>query len=146
MLAVYNIGISNKKRRKMKHTNLTIWTKQEELKHIKRELANAKRRHKRQQTKLDAELTAEYEMVERYHKAGVDELRELTHTGEQDVAYDALKRIELAHKIAAKAMRTANIQKWMQKCEIDNAYENTMAEEIVELEKEIETLQNEEVA
>lgn len=32
-------------------------------------------------------------------------------------------------------MSTANIQKWMQKCEIDNAYENTMAEEIVELEK-----------
>jgi len=147
MLAVYNIGISNKKGENMKHTNLTIWTKQEELKHMKRELANAKRRHKRQQAKLDAELTAEYEMVENYHKAGIDELRELTHTGEQDVAYGgALKRIELAHKIAAKAMRTANIQKWMQKCEIDNAYENTIAEEIVELQKEIETLQNEEVA
>jgi hypothetical protein len=43
-------------------------------------------------------------------------------------------------------MRTANIQKWMQKCEIDYAYENTMAKEIVELQKEIETLQNEEVA
>jgi hypothetical protein len=146
MLAVYNIGISNKKGENMKHTNLTIWTKQEELKHIKRELANAKRRHKRQQTKLDAELTAEYQMVENYHKAGVNELRELTHTGEQDVVYDALRKIELAHKIAAKAMRTANIQKWMQKCEIDNAYENTMAKEIVELQKEIETLQNEEVA
>ena len=146
MLAVYNIGISNKKGEKMKHTNMTIWTKQEELKHIKRELANAKRRHKRQQTKLDAELTAEYQMVENYHKAGVNELRELAHTGEQDVVYDALRKIELAHKIAAKAMWTANIQKWMQKCEIDNAYENTMAEEIVELEKEIETLQNQEVA
>jgi hypothetical protein len=140
MLAVYNIGISNKKGENMKHTNLTIWTKQEELKHIKRELANAKRRHKRQQTKLDAELTAEYQMVEEYHQAGMNELIEF------DVAYDALRKIELAHKIAAKAMKTANIQKWMQKCEIDNAYENTMAEEIVELEKEIETLQNEEVA
>ena len=140
MLAVYNIGISNKKGENMKHTNLTIWTKQEELKHMKRELANAKRRHKRQQAKLDAELTAEYQMVENYHGAGISELREL------DAAYDALRKIELAHKIAAKAMSTANIQKWMQKCEIDNAYENTMTEEIVELEKEIETLQNDEVA
>ena len=124
----------------MKHTNLTIWTKQEELKHMKRELANAKRRHKRQQNKLDAELTSKYQMVEEYHQAGMNELREF------NVAYDALLKIELAHKVSAKAMRTANIQKWMQKCEIDTAYENTMAKEIVELEKEIDTLQNEEVA
>ena len=124
----------------MKHTNLTIWTKQEELKHMKRELANAKRRHKRQQNKLDAELTSKLQMVEEYHQAGMNELRRF------DVAYDALQKIELAHKISAKAMRTANIQKWMQKCEIDTAYENTMAKEIVELEKEIDTLQNEEVA
>ena len=124
----------------MKYTNLTIWTKQEELKHMKRELANAKRRHKRQQNKLDAELTSKLQMVEEYHQAGMNELREF------DVAYDALQKIEFAHKISANAMRTANIQKWMQKCEIDTAYENTMAKEIVELEKEIDTLQNEEVA
>ena len=140
MLAVYNIGISNKKEKKMENTNLTIWTKQEELKHMKRELANAKRRHKRQQDKLDAELTEEYQMVNNYHEAGINELREL------GVAYRALKKIKLAHKIASKAMRTANIQKWMQKSEIDTAYERTIAKEIAKLEKEIQTLQNVEAA
>ena len=124
----------------MKHTNLTIWTKQEELKHMKRELANAKRRHKRQQNKLDAELTSKLQMVEEYHQAGINELRKF------DVAYDALQRIEFAHKISANAMRTANIEKCLQKQLNDTAYEDTMAKEIVELEKEIDTLQNEEVA
>ena len=131
----------------MKNTNLTIWTKQEELKYMKKELANAKRRHKRQQNKLDLELTSKHDMVEKYHEHGVNELRNLIDDFKSNKdAYEALTRIKIANKIALEAMSNANTKEIIQKSLSDTRCENEMLKEIVELEKEIVQLQKQEVA
>tara|TARA_R100001443_G_scaffold59762_2_gene70060 strand:+ start:1031 stop:1471 length:441 start_codon:yes stop_codon:yes gene_type:complete len=146
MLAVYNIGISSKKGETMKHTNLTIWTKQEELKHIKRELANAKRRHKRQQSNMSEDHDSDLGFIERYGESGINELEELTCSGELDVAYECVMRVRLAHKRAMDIISKYQTQERMNKILDDGRYEKAIEKDIKQLEEEINQLQNEEVA
>ena len=130
----------------MKNLNQTIWTKQEELKHMKSELANAKRRHKRQQNKMWSDHESNLSFIKRYTEAGLNELSELTNTGERCVAYESVKRVEIAHKRAVDTIQKYQTKEYMAKVLADGDVERGIKKDIEQIEENINQLQNEEVA
>jgi len=130
----------------MKNLNQTIWTKQEELKYMKSELANAKRRHKRQQNKMWSDHESNLSFIKRYTEAGLNELSELTNTGERCVAYESVKRVEIAHKRAVDTIQKYQTKEYMAKVLADGDVERGIKKDIEQIEENINQLQNEEVA
>ena len=136
----------------MKNLNLTYQEQAEleslefELAEAKKELANAMKRHKRQQSKMWSDHDSDLSFIKRYTEAGLNELEELTCSGERDVAYESVKRVEIAHKRAVDTIQKYQAKEYMAKVLADGDFERGIKKDIEQIEEKINQLQKEKVA
>ncbi len=133
----------------MKNLNLTYQEQAEleslefDLAEAKKELANAKRRHKRQQSKMWSDHDSDLSFIKRYTEAGLNELRELTDTGERCVAYDSVRRVTIAHKRAVDTIQKYQAKEYMAKILADGDVERGIKQDIEQIKEKINQLQKE---